>query len=29
VRDVAEIKQKGLFVLLSGYGAHMFEMSAA
>lgn len=28
-RGVDEIKQKGLFVLLGGYGAHMFEMSAA
>jgi hypothetical protein len=26
LRDVAEIKQKGLFVMLGGYGAHMFEV---
>ena len=29
LRDVAEIEQKGLFVLLERYGAHMFEVSAA
>jgi hypothetical protein len=29
LRDVDEIRQKGLFVLLGGYGAHMFAVSAA
>jgi len=29
LREVAEIKQDGLFVMLDGYGAHMFEVSAA
>src|SRR5262249_6351758 len=29
LRDIDEIKQKGLFVLLGEYGAHMFEVSAA
>jgi hypothetical protein len=29
LRDVDEIRQKGLFVLLGGYGAHMFAVNAA